>query len=214
MAVATAPACEWAGHINEQFSFSDFPRGARVLDIGFGGGEQLTRVAARGCQSVGIEVAPELARRGRASGLTVCRAVAERLPFANAGFDGVICKVVVPYTDEALAVRELARVLRPGGIARVSYHGLGYYLRYLLTDPNWKIRIYGARSIVNTLVYATTGRRLPGFWGDTTFQAQRRLRGYYAEAGLELIDDRPAPTFIGAPVFIYHVLRRRSGESL
>jgi SAM-dependent methyltransferase len=211
MAVATAPACEWVGYLDEQFTFSDFPPGARVLDIGFGGGEQLTRVASRGCQSVGVEVDPQLARRGRAAGLTVCRAVAERLPFATAGFDGVICKVVVPYTDEALAVGELARVLRPGGTARVSYHGLGYYLRYLLTDPNWKIRIYGARSIVNTVVYATIGRRLPGFWGDTTFQGHRRLRGYYAAAGLELVEDRPAPTFLGAPVFIYHVLRRRSG---
>ena len=213
MAVATAPACEWAGYINEQFIFSDFPPGARVLDIGFGAGEQLACAASRGCQSVGVEVEAELARRGRASGLTVCRAVAEHLPFASAGFDGVICKVVVPYTDEAMAVRELARVLRPGGIARVSYHGLGYYLRYMLTDANWKIRVYGARSIVNTLVYATTGRRLPGFWGDTTFQGQRRLRAYYASAGLELVEDRPAPTFMGAPVFIYHVLRRRVGDS-
>ena len=28
----------------------------------------------------------------------------------------------------------LGRVLRPGAIARVSYHGRGYYLRYLLTE--------------------------------------------------------------------------------
>jgi SAM-dependent methyltransferase len=119
-----------------------------------------------------------------------------------------MCKVVIPYTDEAKAVSEIARVLRPGGVGHISYHGLGYSLRYLLTDPNWRRRVYGARAIVNTHVYRLTGRRLPGFWGDTLYQAPGALREYYRRAGLQLLEAHPSRQFAAAPVFIYHTVRR------
>jgi SAM-dependent methyltransferase len=209
MTLATAHTCEWAGYIVDDFRFTQYPLGARVLDVGFGAGDQMQQLSALGCHTFGLDVDPHFVSRGRASGLSVCRAVSERLPFASAAFDGVICKVVIPYTDEADAVKEIGRVLRPGGIARVSYHGLGYSLRYLLTDRDWKFRVYGGRAIVNTALYAVTGRRLPGFWGDTLYQSEGRLRKYYDEGGLELIERHPSPGFLGAPVFIYHVLRRR-----
>src|SRR5215204_1754444 len=208
MAVTMAEVCDWAGYIDQEFVFADFPAGSRVLDIGFGTGEQMRRIGARGCRSVGLEIDPGLARNGRLAGLSVCRAQAEHLPFATAGMDGVVCKVVIPYTDEEKAVSEIARVLRPGGIARVSYHGSGYFLRYLIADSNWRRRVYGLRTIVNTFFYGLTGLRLSGFWGDTLYQSERRLRRYYAAHGLELVDARPSPGFAGAPVFIYHVLRR------
>jgi SAM-dependent methyltransferase len=201
-------ACEWSGYLNEAFTFAGFPPGARVLDIGFGEGQQMRRLAAEGCRPFGLEMDPALARDGVVQGLAVCRAAAEALPFATAGFDGVVCKVVVPYTDEARAVAEIARVLRSGGTARVSYHGLGYFLRYLFTERNWKLRVYGARTIANTVVYALTGRRLPGFWGDSLYQSDRRLRLYYRRNGLELVEAPSSTRFAGAPVFLYHVLRR------
>ncbi|MBI1735457.1 MAG: methyltransferase domain-containing protein [Candidatus Rokubacteria bacterium] len=202
------PTCEWPGYILESFEFTDFPAGSRVLDVGFGDGDQMRALRARGCRATGIEFDPSLARGGRAAGLTVCRASADDLPFATGTFDGVICKVVIPYTDEARAIAEIARVLRPGGLARVSFHGLGYKLRYVLAHPDWKRRVYGARVIANTAVYALTGRRLPGFWGDTLYQSERRLRRYYADAGLDVVSS-PARGFLGAPVFIYHTLRKR-----
>ena len=211
-ATATVP-CEWAGYVAEGFSFGDYPAGARVLDVGFGTGEQLRSLARRGCRAFGLEIDPALAARGRGHGASVCRAQAEALPFATGSFDGLVCKVVVPYTDEARAVAEIARVLRPGAIARVSYHGLGYFLRYLLTDRNWRHRVYGARVLANTAHYAATGRRLRGFWGDTLFQSESRLRRYYAENGLHLLERPPSAHFAGAPVFIYHVLERRAATA-
>lgn len=208
MTTLAADVLEWAGYVNEEFAFAAYPTGARVLDLGFGAGEQMQRLLTTGCRAIGIESHPVLAARARSRGLAVCRGVAEALPFPSTSFDGVICKVVVPYTDERLAVREIARVLRPGGIARVSYHGVGYFLRYLLTDPWWKLRVYGARTIANTCVYAMSGRRLPGFWGDTLYQSERRLRRYYQSSRLELIDAPRSVRFLNTPVFIYHVLRR------
>jgi SAM-dependent methyltransferase len=201
-------ACEWDGYIATDFAFTDFAPGARVLDVGFGRGEQMRGLRARGCRAIGIEYDAALAARAASTGLPVCQAQAEQLPMGTATLDGLVCKVVVPYTDEARAVAEIARVLKAGGIARVSYHGLGYSLRYLLTERDWKRRVYGARTIVNTWVYRLTGRRLPGFWGDTIYQSTPRLRRYYRRTGLELVEEHPAGRFARAPVFIYHTLRK------
>ena len=210
MQTVTAQTCEWPDYIVRDFSFIDYAPGLRVLDVGFGAGEQMRRLNARGCLALGVEYDDHLAARARADGLRVCRAAAEHLPFASASMDGLVCKVVIPYTDELAALSEVARVLRPGAIARVSYHGLGYSLRYLFTDRNWKRRVYAARVIVNTGVYRLTGSRLPGFWGDTVYQSPELLRQYYDRVGLELVEEYPAPRFCGAPVFIYHQLRRTS----
>jgi SAM-dependent methyltransferase len=199
---------EWSAYLVPGFDLARFPSGSQVLDVGFGHGEQLRHLQAAGCRAFGLEFDRSLAARGREAGLAVCRARAECLPFATGSLDGIICKVVVPYTDEAVAIGEIARVLRPGGIARLLYHGSGYFLKYLAEGEGWKRRLYGARTIVNTMVYRATGRRLPGFWGDTLLQSRRRLACYYRRCGLELLDDRPARRFWGRPVFIYHEVRK------
>ena len=127
-----------------------------------------------------------LVEAGKARGLDVAWAPAEKLPHADSSFDGLICKVVLPYTDESVAIREWGRVLREGGQVRASYHGAGYFLRYALAGADWKERVYGVRSIVNGWLYAISGKRLPGFMGDTIYQSESRLRRHYASSKLEL----------------------------
>ena len=96
-----------------------------------------------------------------------------------------------------------------GPVASATFRTTGWdTFPVLLTDPNWKRRVYGARTIVNTYVYRLTGSRLPGFWGDTLYQAQRPLRRYYRRAGLQLIEVHASRQFAAAPVFIYHTVRR------
>jgi hypothetical protein len=139
---------------------------------------------------------------------------AEALPFRTGSLDGLICKVVLPYTDETHALGEFARVLAPHGIAFVCSHGPGYYLGYLLVAPAWKERFYGLRTIVNTWLYAVSGRRLPGFLGDTVYQTRGRLDRAYRRLGLRLVDDTRSPSFMGLPVFIYQRLERAQKPSL
>ena len=199
---------QWADFIAMDYVFPEYVAGARVLDVGFGHGEQMLNLLARGCDAIGVEYNPALARAGRFKGLNVCLASAERLPFRTASMDGLVCKVVVPYTDEAVAIGEIARVLKPNAVARVSYQGLGYSLRYLLRGPDWKKRVYAVRVIANTAGYRLTGRRLPRWLGDTLYQSTPALRRYYARSGLELVKEHPSRTYAGAPVFMYHTLRR------
>jgi SAM-dependent methyltransferase len=197
----------WSEYVARDYVFADFAPGSRVLDIGFGCGRQMQGVQRAGAHAFGVEYDHQLAVRAQAAGLAVCRASSEQLPIGTGAVDGVICKVVILLTDEARSVAEIGRVLRPGGVAHLVFHGVGYSMRYLV-HGGWRQRVYAARTILNTWVYRRTGRRLPGFWGDTLYQSTRRLHRYYRRAGLELTYVHPSPTYAAAPVFIYHTLRK------
>lgn len=185
-----------------------YRRGAIVVDVGCGNGGQLTRLREAGHRAIGVEVDPEAARGCRRIGHTVVIASAENLPFRSNSSAGILCKVVIPYTDEQLAIAEIGRVLAPGGVAVLYLHGLGYSLRYLLRPDIWKRSVYAAKTIVNTMVYRLVRRRLPGRLGDTLFQSERRLRRCYLAAGLTLESTIPSRRFVGRPVFIGHVVRK------
>jgi SAM-dependent methyltransferase len=189
------------------FSMVDFPRGARVVDVGSGGGEYLRELTGRGVHAVGVEPDAELVRRCASEGLRVVTGTAESLPLETGAYDGILCSVVLPYTDERAAVREWGRVLRPGGEVRASYHGYGYALRYIIGTKS-RARLYGLRMLMNTWYYRLLGRRLPGWLGDTLCQSRSRLKRYYREAGFELLADVEGKRYDGMPVFLYHHLRK------
>ncbi|HLG68974.1 MAG TPA: class I SAM-dependent methyltransferase [Chloroflexota bacterium] len=91
--------------------------GARVLDVGcaFGFG---TRMLGRKYDCTGIDSsAAFIARAGReVAGARFVRAQAEALPFADQRFDAAVCLEVLEHlADEAPAVREIWRVLKPEG---------------------------------------------------------------------------------------------------
>jgi SAM-dependent methyltransferase len=188
------------------YDFAAFDPGMRVVDIGCGKGGQLQKLVSRGCRAVGLDPNPERVRMCTDLGLEAMVGEAEQLPFPNAAFDGLICKGTIPYTAEPLAFREIARVLKPGATAQMAYLSAGFYLRLMmLGQGGWlKQRAYGLRTLLNTWLFALTGRTLPGRWGDTLYQSRRRLRKYYAGNRLTLLRETPSKTFFGLPVFIYH----------
>lgn len=198
----------WDGYFVEDFKFDSFPSGAKVLDVGCGTGHQITALLARGALAVGVDFSPVVVNECVGQGLNVICAPAEELPYEAESFDGIVCKVVLPYTDESAAIAEWSRVLRKDGTILASYHGAGYYLKYLLQGANWKEQVYGARSLVNGWVYAAVGKRLPYFWGDTIYQSESRLLANYQRAGLAVLHRVNGKTFAGFPVFIYHQLRK------
>src|SRR5437868_12173782 len=188
-------------YILGDYDFATFAPDMRVVDIGCGNGQQVQKLLQRGCRAIGIEPNRERLQRCVDLGLQVVAAHAEQLPLAGKTFDGVICKVVIPLTVETRALREIARILKPDGIAQISYQGAGYYLRLLiLGSGGWlKQRVYGLRTLINTWLFVLSGRVLPGFWGDTLYQSHRRLRRYYAENRLILTRETPSKTFLRLP---------------
>ena len=109
----------------------------RCLDIGCGTGVHAARVRGLGWTPVGVDLSAGMLRYAR-DRLPVARADAERLPLPDGCVPAVIAVMV--HTDMpayALVLREVARVLRPGGIfVHVGVHPCfcgGFADR---TDPN------------------------------------------------------------------------------
>ncbi|HVE41247.1 MAG TPA: methyltransferase domain-containing protein [Planctomycetota bacterium] len=103
--------------------------GERILDVGCGTGLAARRAASRGAAVVGIDLGPELIATARTLAererLPIDFRVgdAERLPFDDASFDGIVSTFGVMFVGRPEeAARELGRVCRAGGrLALVSW---------------------------------------------------------------------------------------------
>jgi len=102
--------------------------GGSILDAGCGGGGMPLSFAEEARQVVGIDLAPRFtdaghriaAERGLGN-LSFARADGQALPFPDAAFDMVLSHAVIEHVaDAALYLRELARVLKPGGTMYLS----------------------------------------------------------------------------------------------
>ena len=90
-----------------------------VLDVATGTGLVARAVRERyGCRVVGLDRSADMlsAAAGRNGHMPLVRGRAERLPFPDDSFDHLTFTYLLRYVDDPAAVmRELARVVRPGG---------------------------------------------------------------------------------------------------
>ena len=89
--------------------------GEAALEIGYGGGRLLRRLAKVGTERlVGVDVSDALPPR--IAGAELVQADAASLPFGDASFDALVSVSVLHFwRDLGPPMREAARVLRPGG---------------------------------------------------------------------------------------------------
>lgn len=109
---------QWAPHMLEAAAVS---AGDRVLDVACGTGI-LTRAAAARVRTpgavTGVDVNPGMlaVARRQAADIDWREARAEALPFEDGRFDAVLCQFGLMFFDDRVAaLREMRRVLRPGG---------------------------------------------------------------------------------------------------
>ena len=132
---------EYAPWMPEVMGFDQFA-GKRLLEVGCGMGTDLLQFARGGAACTGVDLTPRSVEISSLHfGLYNMRADfvladGERLPFADASFDVVYSNGVLHHTpDTEQAVRELHRVLKPGGTAKVMlYHrdSLYYWTEIIL----------------------------------------------------------------------------------
>jgi ubiquinone/menaquinone biosynthesis C-methylase UbiE len=93
--------------------------GERVLDLGCGPGDGTTRLASLGAIAIGLDYSDgmlEKAKKERAIAGRLTRGDAGRLPFKDGAFDKVVCtNSFHHYPDHFAALKEVRRILRPGG---------------------------------------------------------------------------------------------------
>ncbi|MGC2400878.1 MAG: methyltransferase domain-containing protein [Acidobacteriaceae bacterium] len=139
--------------------------GERVLEIGCGTGSDLLQFAKHGAVATGVDITErhlEMARE-RVGGLAaIQRADMRSLPFEDGAFDYVYCHGVLMYSDEPKkAVREIYRVLRPGGRFNVHVYAFWSYFtlwRFLRYGTNLKVHLGNSTAPVHVDLY--TARKL------------------------------------------------------
>jgi ubiquinone/menaquinone biosynthesis C-methylase UbiE len=92
----------------------------RILDLGCGSGMFIGELSTRAKFVVGVDASLEMLKvaKGRARGARLVQADADALPFAGGSFDAVVSVTLLQnMPDPAATVREVARVLRPSGVA-------------------------------------------------------------------------------------------------
>lgn len=139
--------------------------GRRILDAGCGDGAVACAAALRGADVTGVDPDPAmLAAAGSRASLVGVRATfsegrVERLPFADESFDVVVSVTVLCFVpDAAGAVREMVRVLRPGGrfvlgeLGRFSPWAASRRVRAWLGSSTWKAARFRTAADLRDLV--------------------------------------------------------------
>ena len=144
--------------------------GDTVLDMGSGTGRHVLAACRRSCRVVGLDSDfDSLALAGRyvnlinswgvvKAGATLMLGWCDRLPFADSSFDRIVCTEVLEHVpDDRGTIREIMRVLRPGGTAAVSVpdrlaESILWRLSWRYSNmPGGHVRIYGRREIASKL---------------------------------------------------------------
>ncbi|HLH15075.1 MAG TPA: class I SAM-dependent methyltransferase, partial [Solirubrobacteraceae bacterium] len=159
--------------------------GQRILDVATGTGMVAAELLARAdCEVVGLDQSPHMlaaarARFDRAAGARVqlLQGRAEALPFADESFDALTFTYLLRYVDDpAATVRELARVVRPGG--RVASLEFG-----VPPAP----AAYAAWLLYTAVGLPALGRLASSEWARVGRFLGPSIRGFYARHPLEQI---------------------------
>jgi len=167
--------------------------GMRILDVATGTGMVAAELLSRcgDCAVVGLDQSAEMlgGARARFAGddrVELIEGQAERLPFADDSFDALTFTYLLRYVDDPPAtLRELARVVKPGG--RVASLEFGVPP---LAPARAAWRLYTAVGLpalgrLASREWADVGRFLgPSIRGYYARHPVERIAGYWREAGL------------------------------
>jgi demethylmenaquinone methyltransferase/2-methoxy-6-polyprenyl-1,4-benzoquinol methylase len=168
--------------------------GLSVLDVASGTGLVARELARRGARVVGLDPSEPMVlagrrvteRRGLADRVVPVLGVAEALPFTDGAFDALTVTYLLRYVDDpAATIRELVRVVRPGGVVASLEFAVppAAWARWL-----WRVYTRRVMPLAGRLVspaWETTGRFLgPSIEAFERANPQAILLGWWRDAGL------------------------------
>lgn len=142
---------------------SDFKKNGNIIDVGCGTGEMLQVLKKHKFLTYGLDYSykmlHEISKETVDQQYPLINSDIENLPFGNESFDGVICAGVIEYLNEdQKALREISRILKPGGYA-------------IITISN---RLSPAR-LFEPLVHNAIGQKIKGWIKRYIFKKQTLL---------------------------------------
>ena len=184
----------------------DATPGDVVLDVATGTGAVARElIRQKGCNVVGLDQSVEMlaeARRRLGADVRLVEASAERLPFPDNSFDALTFTYLLRYVeDPAATLRELARVVRPGG----SIGALEFALPGGVWRPLWELYVRVLLPTAGRLI-SRGWSRVGGFLGSSIreFYAhwpEERLLQAWCDAGIE--DVRARRMSLGGGIVIW-----------
>lgn len=107
-------------HMKTVHRLLDPQPGERILEVGAGRGHLTKRLRDLGADAVGIDANPHAAEVAVTDAVFTMRA--ENLEYGDSSFDKVVSIHAIEHVPEIEgALSEIARVLKPGGIAMLIY---------------------------------------------------------------------------------------------
>jgi demethylmenaquinone methyltransferase / 2-methoxy-6-polyprenyl-1,4-benzoquinol methylase len=171
---------------------------ARVLDVATGTAAVAIELArATSSRSVvGVDQSPEMLAAGRvrvanaglAERIELREGNAESLPFADGEFDAVTLTYLLRYVEDPLAtLRELARVVRPGGTIAMLEFGVPHGV----WRPLWELYVRVGLPAAGALI-SPGWREVGRFLGPSIrdFHGRYALTELWKEAGLADVAER------------------------
>ena len=216
---------EYAPWMPEVMGFDDFA-GQRLLEVGCGMGTDLLQFARGGAKVTGVDLTPRSVETSRhhlelfGQPGDFALSDAEKLPFADESFEVAYSNGVLHHTpDTAAAVREIHRVLQPGGLARVMlyhHHSWNYWVEIILHRGLLRgelLRGQTAEDIMSRYVEVNEGEGRPLVKVYSCRQA-RNLFSMFRETTIQVEQlIRPEFFFLGPliPERLFRSLRRTIG---
>ena len=156
-----------------------------VLDVACGTAAVSIEMSRRyGCRVTGVDQSAEMLAAGRArvesAGLgdriELRAGRAEELPFEDASFDALTFTYLLRYVDDpAATMRELARVVRPGG--RIAM--LDFFVPAGVARPAWELYVRAGLPVL--------GRAISPGWGEVGRFLGPSIREFWARHSVEEI---------------------------
>lgn len=154
-----APVYEQAG----------LPAARSILDVGCGSGAVTGELGTWGALVTAVDASGQMATRSRGQAAHVLVADGGCLPFRDAAFDAAVCNLTLLWAqDPAAMVKEMARVVRPGGVVVASM------------EPDYGGKLHWPPNPLVDVVFQ--GQAVTRRGGDPTIG--RRLREFFVTADL------------------------------
>ena len=177
-----------------RFLVSRIPRGGHVLDVATGTGLVAAELRRHGHVVTGVDQSTgmlALARERFGESVELVQASADALPFDDGSFDHLTVTYLLRYVpDPAATLRELARVVRPGGIVA----SLEFGVPAGVWRPLWEAYVRAGLPLAGRVLgrgWQEVGDFLGGsirsFWDASPLERQL---GWWRHAGLESIQAR------------------------
>lgn len=163
------------------------PLSHRVLDVGCGAGQTL--IAAYPDRiSFGLDIDFDALRLGRSltDRIRFLQGAAEHLPYKDAQFDLVIARVSLPYSDIGASLKEIRRVLRPGGAIWATLHPPAVPWKQC-KQSNYRGKVLFAYVLLNSILFHIAQRQFRFRGRYESFQTDRGMRRALTAAGFEEI---------------------------